>query len=452
MTDKLSMTRFDFDLSPYLNDVIPFIDDGIILADSNGKVLFHNYAVNELLGLDPVFMLHKLNDVGKFNLQRILLKAAIDAGNVDAAGKPNNEFITFDQQFKHHDGQRLVEITSGLIHEPDRHDKVRLIIMKDRTDTRRIESVMNPSAEDFSTQDPRMLETIQRLEQIAPMNAFVLLQGESGTGKTRLARRIHQMSLRAKEPFVEVNCAAIPESLLESELFGHIKGAFTGASSDRPGRFQTAHKGTLFLDEIGEIPLHLQAKLLRAIQDQEFEMVGSDKPIKVNVRIVAASNRNLRDMVDQNHFRADLFYRLAVIPLTIPSLRERPGDISMLIKILQKRLVDRGYSADITFSHAAIKCLMDYPWPGNVRELENAVEHGMICAIDNIVTESSLPQDIREFRSKPNPSINDDKAESQELQEIKAVLSECHGNKAEAARVLGVNRTTLWRWIHKYGL
>ncbi|MCW8910624.1 MAG: sigma-54 dependent transcriptional regulator, partial [Gammaproteobacteria bacterium] len=277
--------------------------------------------------------------------------------------------------------------------------------------------------------------------------------GESGTGKTQLARLTHSQSQRSKEAFIEVNCAAIPESLLESELFGHVKGAFTGASSDRLGRFQSANMGTLFLDEVGEIPLHLQAKLLRAIQDQEFEMVGSDKPVKVDVRIIAASNKNLREMVDKGKFRADLFYRLAVIPLTIPSLRERPGDISLLSKHFCSRLVARGYPDNVTCSNEATRMMMDYPWPGNVRELENAVEHGLICAIDGEVKTESLPQDVREYsRSLIKQNILTEVDEKRHASEIESILKMVKGNKAEAARMLGVNRTTLWRWIQKYNI
>jgi transcriptional regulator with GAF, ATPase, and Fis domain len=264
---------------------------------------------------------------------------------------------------------------------------------------------------------------------------------------------IHTQSSRANQAFVEVNCAAIPETLIESELFGHVKGAFTGASSDRLGRFQSANMGTLFLDEVGEIPLHLQAKLLKAIQDQEFEMVGSDKPVKVNVRIIAASNKNLRLMVDKGKFRADLFYRLAVIPITIPSLRERPGDISLLSKYFCNRLVARGYPDNVTCSNEATRVMMDYPWPGNVRELENAVEHGLICAIDGEVRSESLPQDIREYSRNLSKQHNlSEEDEKRHAGEIASVLKMVAGNKAEAARILGVNRTTLWRWIQKYDI
>ena len=445
--------REQLELTPLLENIMYFVDEGIMVADKLGNVLYHNPAVNSLLGIPEGKSIKKLNDIGQFNLQRALLKAAIDAGEVDAAGKPSGNFINFEQQFKHTNGNRLIEVTSGLIISDRSTEKKRLLLFRDITDTRHMQAVLNPLGTNITTQDPRLLEIIKHLQQIAATNAFILLQGESGTGKTQLGRMIHTQSKRANEAFVEVNCAAIPESLIESELFGHVKGAFTGATSDRQGRFQSAHKGTLFLDEIGEIPIHLQAKLLKAIQDQQFEMVGSDKSVNVDVRIIAASNKNLRDMVNDRKFRADLFYRLAVIPITIPALRDRPGDIPLLSKHFCDQLIIRGYPDDIKCSNDSLRMMMNYPWPGNVRELENAVEHGIICAINGRIQPESLPQDVREYSVMPdeqNTSITTTNKISQHASEVQDAINKCNGSKAAAARMLGVNRTTLWRWINKY--
>ena len=208
-----------------------------------------------------------------------------------------------------------------------------------------------------------MIEITAMMEHIAPTKASVLLQGESGTGKSLLARMIHQRGERHKAPLVEINCAAIPETLLESELFGHVKGAFTGATQDREGRLQAAHGGTLFLDEISELPLHLQPKLLKALEEQAFQMVGSDKTVNVDVRIIAASNQNLRELVDAGDFRADLYYRLAVIPVEIPALRDRPGDIPLLIHYICDQLVSRGYPDNLECDKESMQLMMDYPGP-----------------------------------------------------------------------------------------
>lgn len=443
-------------LTPVLEAIVSYIDEGVIIADPKGNVIYQNPSAMELLGMgnNPITHLH---DIAAFNLQKTMLRAAIDAGEMDAAGRPTGQFVRFEHKLIVNDSQHYLQFHCGLINTSDKNEKLRLIMVRDKTEQRRLEAVFDPALQDMSTNDPRMLEILNRIHQIAPTNASLLLQGESGTGKTQLARMIHRFSLRSHMPFVEINCAAIPESLIESELFGHVKGAFTGASEERTGRFQSAHNGTLFLDEITEMPLHLQAKLLRAVQDQEFEMVGSDTTIKVDVRIISASNRNLKDMVNNDEFRADLFYRLAVIPLTIPSLRKRPGDIPVLIDHFCERLAQRGYNtANLECSNDAMRAMMDYPWFGNVRELENAVEHGIICATGNQVGVESLPQDIREYLQgnilENENSTQERRKEDKFKRDIEASLKQCDGNKAKAAQLLGIDRSTLWRRMQKLNI
>jgi len=434
-----------------LEAVISHIDEGVIMSDKKGVVLYQNPAAIKLLGLKKDYHLNRLQDFTAINLQRAFVTAALKAGEVDAAGKPSGKFVTFEEKFQCNEGFRYIEIYSGMVDCSMHKDNVRLILLRDRTEQRQLEAVYKTKISDFESNDLKMLEVIERIHQISPTNAFVLLQGESGTGKTLLSRMVHKLSLRSGQKFVEVNCAAIPDTLIESELFGHVKGAFTGATTDRKGRFQTAHGGTLFLDEISEIPLNLQAKLLRAIQDQEFEMVGSDKSVKVDVRIIVASNQNLREMVDNGTFRADLFYRLAVIPLTVPPLRERPGDISILIRHFIEKLQQRGYPKDIQCSAEALQMLMNYSWPGNVRELENAIEHGVICATNNTILPESLPQDIFQTISSQS-SIDVVRDNGVHSHEITNALRQSKGSKTQAANLLGIDRSTLWRRMQRLGI
>ncbi len=448
----------DMNFAPMMEAIITYIEEGVFIADRKGNVIYQNTTASELLA-SPGKPITKLRDIGDFNLQRALIKAAIDDGEIDAAGRPTGQFVKFEHKIKTNIGYRHLEFYSGLVKSKGWKDRLRLILIRDRTEQRRLEAVFKPGLNDFSTNDPRMLEILSRIQQVAPTKAAVLLQGESGAGKTQIARMIHQQSDRAHNAFIEVNCAAIPESLIESELFGHIKGSFTGAIQDRSGRFQSADGGTLFLDEVSEIPFHLQAKLLKAVQDQSFEMVGSDNSIKVDVRIISASNRHLREQVDQNIFRADLYYRLAVIPLTIPSLRERPGDVPVLIKHFCNRMAKRGYeNSKMECNPDAMKLMLNYPWPGNVRELENAVEHGIICSRGDTVGPESLPQHIQDFvhqhgisTAHPQPSSNLPEEYIQTMQ-IENVLREAEGNKSKAAQLLGIDRTTLWRRMQRLGI
>lgn len=443
------------ELMPVVEAFVSHIDEGVIVADNNGKVLYHNPSASEVLALDGSRPPTEIRRLGGINVQKSLLKAAIDAGEVDAAGRPSGNFVRFEEKLTVAGSVRFLEFNSGLVHLPDSDARVRLIIIHDRTGQKQLEAVLSGSSSSgLVTKDPKMLDIIARIQQIAPTNAFAVLQGESGTGKTQLARLVHKLSRRANQPFIEVNCAAIPESLIESELFGHVKGAFTGAVQDRPGRFQAAHKGTLFLDEVGEIPLNLQAKLLKVLQDQEFEMVGSDKSVKVDVRVISASNSNLREAVDRGDFRADLYYRLAVIPIQVPPLRERPGDIPLLIQHFCETLVARGYPADVQCSPEAMRMMMNYPWPGNVRELANAVEHGLVCSDEGTVLPESLPQDVRNYTEGGirRPALRRDADDDEQRRVILEALDQAKGSRAVAATLLGIDRTTLWRRMQKLEL
>jgi two-component system response regulator HydG len=305
-----------------------------------------------------------------------------------------------------------------------------------------------------------MKKLLEMMAMVAPSEATVLITGESGTGKELIARSLHYNSPRKDRPLVVVNCAAITETLLESELFGHEKGSFTGADKQREGRFMQADTGTIFLDEIGETASTMQAKLLRVLQEKEIQRVGGEETLKVDVRIIAATNRDLQKDVAEGKFREDLFYRLNVMPLNVPPLRDRREDIPLLTQHFMKKYADKNRKKIKGFVPLAMDMLVNYDWPGNVRELENAVERAVILATGEHITETQLPMNITEqyeahkIPSEPEERILDGthSLEDIEKEAILATLKASDGNKAEAARRLGVTRKTLHNKLKSYGL
>lgn len=305
---------------------------------------------------------------------------------------------------------------------------------------------------------PAMLAMQETIATVAPTEATVLITGELGTGKELVARALHSGSARADKPMVTVNCAALAENLLESELFGHEKGSFTGADRRREGRFVQANGGTLFLDEIGEMPLPLQAKLLRALQEGEVQRVGSDAPLTVDVRVLAATNRDLREEVARRRFREDLYFRLNVISLEVPPLRDRGEDIPVLAAHFLERFAGRNRKSIRGFSPQAVDSLLRYAWPGNVRELENAVERAVILCNGDLITRRELPAAITEAASPEEASSAAVGAlaglplDELERRAIGETLRCTGDNKSEAARQLGITRATLHNKLRKYGL
>jgi two-component system, NtrC family, response regulator PilR len=298
-----------------------------------------------------------------------------------------------------------------------------------------------------------LIERIQMLiRKVAGTDATVLISGESGTGKELVARQIHTLSGRSEGPFIALNCGAIPAELLESELFGHERGAFTGAIGARHGMFQVARGGTIFLDEVAEMSPPLQVKLLRVLQEREFRPVGADRTIKCDVRVIAASNKELFDEVSKGRFREDLFYRLQVIPIRLPPLRDRRSDVPLLIEHFLEKMNARRPQGPVRLSEAAQVQLWEYDWPGNVRELENVVEQLVILADGDTVEVDNLPSSVRRFvagKRNPTPTLTDSEfdfnsaVEAFESQLIQEALQRSGGNKQAAARLLGLKRTTL---------
>jgi two-component system, NtrC family, response regulator HydG len=301
---------------------------------------------------------------------------------------------------------------------------------------------------------PVMDELYRTIAQVARSNATVMILGESGSGKECVAEAIHRGSRRAGGPFVRVSCSALNENLLESELFGHVKGAFTGALKDRRGRFQEAHGGTLLLDEIGDVSPTVQVKLLRVIEQREIERVGESAPTKVDVRLLCATHRDLKAMVEDGRFRADLYFRLAVFPLRVPALREHPDDLPLLAEAFLERLEAGGGTRPRSVSAAALALLQAYPWPGNVRELQNVLEFAALGAAGGVLEAAHLPEELRWPAAPRGAAPPDRRHGAQDLDRARLVevLGATGWNRAEAARRLGVSRVTLWKRLKQLGL
>ncbi|RLB18599.1 MAG: sigma-54-dependent Fis family transcriptional regulator [Deltaproteobacteria bacterium] len=324
-------------------------------------------------------------------------------------------------------------------------DRLAIVMFEDVTELNHLRKRLKTeqSFRGIIGQDPRMEELFETIRDVADVDVPVLIQGESGTGKELVAAAIHNEGPRAERLFVPVNCAALPEGLLESELFGHVKGAFTGAIRDKKGRFELADGGTLFLDEIGDLPKTVQVKLLRVLQEGIFERVGGEKSLSVNVRIISATNRDLAREVAKGHFRKDLYYRIRVVPITIPALRERRDDIPLLVNhFLQKE--SHAGSPVRGISPEALALMVEYSWPGNVRELQSALRFALLKARGGVIRLEHLPAELKEWQeSRPSRGPR----RKLDRKAVLDALVRAGGNKAKAARMLGVGRATLYRFL-----
>ena len=308
-------------------------------------------------------------------------------------------------------------------------------------------------AGDMVSRSPAMQKIFEILPSVATSISTMLIQGETGTGKELLARAVHELSPRKEKPFIAVNCGALPDTLLESELFGYKKGAFTGADQDKPGRFSLADKGTLFLDEIGDISSTLQVKLLRVLQDKIFEPLGSTQSVKVDVRIIAATNRDLNALVKSGTFREDLFYRIHVVRLDLPPLRERKEDIPILVNHFINRFNHLQQKNISGVTPEVMTMLMSHSWPGNIRELENLIERAFVLSSEGLISLESLPEDMSGLKTvtKPSAQINATRRLA-EATAIREALRRHKGNRKAAAAELGIDKSTLYRKIKKFGL
>jgi two-component system, NtrC family, response regulator AtoC len=326
----------------------------------------------------------------------------------------------------------------------------KLIDKAQRSSSRPIMSTLRGRREEILADSSVMQQVLSDITKVAQSNAAVFICGESGTGKEVIAHAIHFQSPRAVQPFVKVNCAAVPETLIESEFFGHEKGSFTGAIEKRIGRFELAHKGTLLLDEISEIPLAVQAKLLRVVQEQEFERVGGTKPLKVDVRLISTSNRNMKEMIEQKLFREDLYFRLNVVPIQLPPLRKRKEDIIALAEYFLDRFSDENQKRQKKLSLSAQKRLIEYPWPGNIRELANTLERTVVMNSGDLIEADHLRLDPSSPALLSIPIAKEITLADLEKQHILETLATCDHNRTRAAKSLGISVRTLRNKLRLY--
>ncbi|HEC06673.1 MAG TPA: sigma-54-dependent Fis family transcriptional regulator [Thiolapillus brandeum] len=433
---------------------ILIIEDEAVIRNAVKKLLERNdYAVDDAESVEEALQRF---DPGDYQLI---------IADIRLPGKPGTEMITLA------DGLPVLIMTSyasvrsavdamklgaaDYISKPFDHEELLLVIRRllrqyrDSRTTRALKSDLEKTypVAGMIGNCPAMLRVCGEIEKVSPTDASVLILGESGTGKELVARAIHERSRRSEAPFITVNCAAIPESLVESELFGHTRGAFTGAEKARTGMIQAADGGTLFLDEIGELPVGAQARLLRVLQDGEMRQIGSDRLQKVDIRLLAATNRNLKQMVEDNSFRSDLYFRLQVVEITLPPLRERDSDALDLARTLLKQTCSQMNRPLLTFTEEALQAIGHYHWPGNVRELKNAIERAVILSDGDSITTDLLGIEL----TRENPSSSADLSLEDYFKQY--VLTHQNGmTETELARQLGISRKTLWERRQKLGI
>jgi PAS domain S-box-containing protein len=419
---------------------------GVIAVDRQRRVTYLNRAAAQIAGIDPAEALGRTC--------REVFKSSLCEGDcplqkvLETGGAQYNREAVFIRQ----EGRSVVPVEVSVSPLTDRQGRV--VGGVETIQTRGLASLLAAERDfswgDFIGESPQVQRIFEMLKVVAPTGVTILIEGATGTGKDLLARIIHQESPRTGRPFIKVNCAALPENLLESEMFGYAKGAFTGADRDKPGRFQLADGGTIFLDEVSELPLSLQAKLLRVIEDREFYPLGARKTARVDVRILAASNRPLHRQVKAGQFREDLFYRLNVIRVDVPPLAERRQDIPLLIRtFIQRKNVERG-TFICRFDPPALDKLLNYHYPGNVRELENILEHACLLCQGDVVQAEHLPWSLR--GEWPPPEAAAAHPGGEERQRLVAALESQGWNRTRAAQSLGIDRTTLWRRMKRHGI
>ena len=436
----------------FFNVILNSIADGVFTTDSEGKITFFNKAAEEITGFTSKEALGRFCfDIFRADIcqSRCALKETI---------RTKKEIINLPVTVLNKKGKKLpISISTAVL----KNEKGKIIggveTFRDLSTIEELKKELQQKYTfgDIISKNHQMHEIFNVLPNIAESDSTVLIQGASGTGKELFAKAIHNWSHRKEKPFVGVNCGALPETLLESELFGYVKGAFTDAKKDKPGRFALANGGTIFLDEIGDMSPPLQAKLLRVLQEKEYDPLGSVSPRKTDVRVIAATNKDLSRLVSEGKFRDDLYYRVNVVKIELPLLSQRREDIPLLIDAFINKFNARMEKQITGVTDHALRRLMSYEYPGNVRELENIIEHGFVLCRGNRIDLDCLPREILQAPEGEHSQVSrqDQTPFGKAEADVIARALRKHGdNRLRAAHELGIDRTTLWRKMHKYGL
>jgi PAS domain S-box-containing protein len=430
--------------------IIRALKEGILALDPDLRILTMNPAAEQILG-------RRRADLAGVLVCELFGDRSCPEDVLEETLRSGESIIDFQTTVQLGEGQRghVLLRTVPLLGRSGESLGIALIL-GDVTEVTTLRQQMSPRYRlgRLVGRDPKMRELFDLVSNVAGSEATVLIRGESGTGKELVARAIHEASGRAEGPFIQVNCSALSENLLESELFGHVKGAYTGAVGDRQGRFQEAAGGTIFLDEIGDVSPAVQVKLLRVLQERVIEKVGENRPLPVDVRVLSATNRDLESLLAAGRMREDFFYRIKVVSLAIPPLRDRREDIPLLVTHLLEKLARReGLAVPPPVSGEALRLLMNHDWPGNVRELENALEHGLVLSQGGVIEAGHLPPEVHRPELRRGGKLSEVPLHSdQEKDLLRQALQWAGWNRTKAARRLGIDRTTLWRKIKEYGL
>ena len=436
----------------FFNVILNSIADGVFTTDNDGKITFMNKAGQEITGFSSK------EAVGRYCFDIFRADICQNRCALKETLKTKKEITNLPVTILNKEGSNIpISISTAVLKNEKGHIIGGVETFRDLSTIEELKKELSQryTLGDIISKNHLIHEIFNILPNIAESDSTVLIQGASGTGKELFAKAIHKVSRRKNKPFVKVNCGALPDTLLESELFGYVKGAFTDAKKDKPGRFALANGGTIFLDEVGDMSPSLQVKLLRVLQEKEFEPLGSTSPRTTDARIIAATNKDLSRLMEGGKFRDDLFYRLNVVKIELPLLLQRKEDLPLLIDTFIKKLNAKMGKQIIKVSDQVLSVLLQYDYPGNVRELENIMEHAFVLCRGNLIDLDCLPREItagqRETTSSL-PSKEENPFDQAEAEVIEKTLKKYGGDRIKTANELGIGRTTLWRKIRKYGL